>query len=60
MSAKYGTESDDSWSFSTLAKEEQNEYRALIQKDDALEMDWMQEDTNMLLRLVKERQNLWY
>ena len=58
MFAKYGEE--DKWSFSQLTKEEQEEYRELMRKDGEIELEWGQEDTDMLVRLVKERQNLWY
>ena len=58
MTAQYGEE--ERWSFSQLTLEEQNEYRRLMQVDTELEKEWADEDTAMLVRLVKERQNLWY
>jgi hypothetical protein len=59
MRVKYGTK-DNMWTFSVLSKEDKEEYRAIMQRDTDLSEEWMREDTDMLVKLVKNRQNLWY
>jgi hypothetical protein len=57
LNEKYG---EFAWSFSILDKEEQEKYRELMHDAEALSDLWDQEDTEMLVLLVKERQNIWY
>jgi hypothetical protein len=57
ITAQYGEE--DKWSYSALTKEQQEEYSKLMHADDDLERKWLNEDTDMLVLLVKERLNLW-
>jgi hypothetical protein len=58
MTAKHG-DKEMAWTYSSLTKEEQDEYGKLMNADDDLEQKWLDEDTDMLVLLVKERRNLW-
>lgn len=58
MCEHYGDQ--ESWTWSKLTADEQEEYRKMMVADDELEKEWLAEDTEMLVKLVKERQNIWY
>lgn len=66
MDKKYPREEDDTFSGwlglsgkSKLTPAEKREYDRLSAERDALEVKWEQEDTDMLVRLMKMRGSLW-
>lgn len=54
--AKYGTHE---WSYSNLDADEQHEYSEIISISTELNRTREDEDTEMMCRLVKARQNIW-